>query len=202
MRPSPTMRKRSEWEIVPLSASSSDPCGVSGQSGRSTPPGASIDSVRLTGLQLREKPLWSASMLIPERLRMGRHQKPVHVQPHEASRSSTRFHVAKIHSTHQVRRGGWRLKLKGTQCLLPVDLWSTLSVFSPACSLHQLLLSWGRHQAFARAISFWQKSHPSFPSWTWWFGLIWEQHGWVSADQLCAICSSIGKFYGAQTSLC
>lgn len=54
---SPTREKK---EIVGVPASSRDPRWVSGQRGRSVPPGASIGGVRLAGLQPAQDPLWSA----------------------------------------------------------------------------------------------------------------------------------------------
>lgn len=56
---SPTREKRSVGEIVAVPASSRDPRWVSGQWGRSVPPGASIGGVRLAGLQPAQDPLWS-----------------------------------------------------------------------------------------------------------------------------------------------
>lgn len=159
MRPSPTMRKRSEWEIVPLSASSSDPCGVSGQSGRSAPPGASIDSVRLTGLQLREKPLWSASTLIPERRRMGRHQ----TRPRPAPWGLQVLHAVSCGQNPQHTPGEERWLKTETQsnavspscvCFVPRSLFSLLLVLYINFCYHEVVIR------LVKAISFWQKSHP------------------------------------------
>lgn len=175
MRPSPTMRKRSEWEIVPLSVSSGDPRGVSGQSGRSAPPDASIDSVRLTGLQLREKPLWSASTLIPERRRMGRHQ----TRPRPAPWGLRVLHVVWCGQNPQRTPGEERWLQTETQS----------NAVSPSCVafgprrlfslLPDLYFNFRYHEVVIRlvkAFSFWQKSHPC---------LIWVQHEWVWSALSC-----------------